>query len=77
MAYSATGLERETFVKVVIDWDLCQSHGVCTSEAPEIFSLDDDGQLQVLQEQPPESLRRKLEEAARYCPTQAISIREE
>jgi len=24
---------------VVVDYDLCQGHGVCESEAPEVFSV--------------------------------------
>jgi ferredoxin len=61
-------------MKIVIDWDLCQGHANCTGDAPEIFHVDDDGKLQVLIEQPPESMRDKVETAARYCPTGAISI---
>lgn len=41
---------------------------------PEVFEVRDDGYLYVLQEEPPESLRDKLEEAVRSCPTQAISL---
>jgi ferredoxin len=43
---------------------------------PEIFEVRDDGYLYVLDENPPESLRAKLEEAVRSCPTQAISLAE-
>jgi ferredoxin len=61
-------------MKVLIDWDLCQGHANCTGDAPEVFHVDDDGKLQVLQEEPDESLREKVELAVRYCPTQAIRI---
>ena len=30
-------------VKVVVDRDLCQGHGVCESEAPEVFSVSKQG----------------------------------
>jgi ferredoxin len=36
-----------------------------------------DDFLYVLQEQPPEALRPKIEEAVRLCPKQAISIAED
>ena len=43
-------------------------------EAPEVFEVRDDGFLYVLNETPDESLRAKVEEAARLCPTQSITI---
>ena len=43
-------------------------------EAPELFRVDDKGFLEILQEEPPEELREKLEAAEEYCPTGAISI---
>lgn len=61
-------------MKVVVDFDLCQSHGLCMQAAPEVFELRDDGFLYVLQENPPEELRAKVEKAARECPTGAIRI---
>jgi len=61
-------------VKVVVDFDRCASNAVCMSILPEVFEVRDDGYLYVLQEEPPESLRDKLEEAVRSCPTQAISL---
>ncbi len=61
-------------MKIVIDWDLCQGHGACMGEAPEVFEVNDKGQLKVLSETPDESLRAKIESAAQYCPTGAISV---
>lgn len=63
-------------MKIVVDFDLCQSHGLCTQAAPELFEIRDDGFLYVLDENPPEALRSKLEKAVRECPTAAISIEE-
>jgi ferredoxin len=37
--------------------------------------LDDDGRLVVLIEEPDESLRATVEDAADVCPVQAISIK--
>jgi len=64
-------------VKVVVDFDRCASNAVCMSILPEIFEVRDDGFLYVLDENPPESMRDRLEESVRSCPTQAISIAEE
>ena len=61
-------------MRVVVDFDACQSNAMCMAAAPEIFEVRDDGYLYVLDENPPEDLRAKVEEAVRVCPTQAIKI---
>jgi ferredoxin len=61
-------------MRVVVDFDACQSNALCMGAAPEVFEVRDDGFLYVLNETPDESLRDKVEEAARLCPTQAITI---
>lgn len=61
-------------MRVVVDWNLCESNAVCQGIAPEVFLVGDDDELQILQENPPEVLRPKMEEAARRCPKAAISI---
>ena len=60
--------------KVVVDFDLCESNANCMAVAPEVFEVRDDNFLYVLQENPPDDLRAKVEEAVRICPKQAISI---
>lgn len=64
-------------MKVVVDFDLCESNAVCMDVCPEVFKVDDDDNLQILMEEPPENLRGQVEEAVRLCPRQAISIQEE
>jgi ferredoxin len=61
-------------VRVVVDFDLCESNALCMVAAPEVFEVRDDDFLYVLDEHPPEELRPKVEEAVRRCPKQAISI---
>jgi ferredoxin len=61
-------------MRVVVDFDLCQGHGECEGEAPEVFELDDHGKLSVIQEEPPEELREKVLRAKKYCPTMAITV---
>jgi ferredoxin len=61
-------------MKVVVDFDICQSNAVCMEIAPKVFEVRDDGYLYVLIEEPPESMRADVEEAAERCPTGAISI---
>jgi ferredoxin len=61
-------------MRVVVDFDRCESNGLCMAAAPEVFEVRDDDFLYVLDENPPENLRAKVEEAARACPKQAIAI---
>ena len=63
-------------MKVVVDMDVCNLHGLCVETAPEVFKIGDDGTLHVLKETPPEDLRAKVDKAVRECPTGAISIKE-
>ncbi len=64
-------------MRVVVDFDLCESNAICMGIAPEIFEVRDDDFLYVLDETPPESMRERVEEAVQRCPKQAISIVEE
>lgn len=61
-------------MKVTVDYDVCASTGSCMQIAPEVFEVRSDGYLYVLQEEPAEELRTKVEEAADMCPTAAITV---
>jgi ferredoxin len=61
-------------MRVIIDYDLCESNALCMAAAPEVFEVRDDDLLYVLQEHPPEALREKVLAAVRACPKAAISI---
>lgn len=61
-------------MKVVVDLAVCQDHGQCCFAAPEVFQLDAAGKLVVLVDQPDETLRDRVEEAADVCPLQAITV---
>jgi ferredoxin len=61
---------------VNVDYDLCDSNAICMGILPEVFEVRDDGFLYILNEDPGEDLRARLQESVRACPTQAISISE-
>jgi ferredoxin len=63
-------------VRVVVDWDLCESNGLCMAAAPEVFQLQDDDTLLILQENPDESLHDKVSAAVHACPKMAISLKD-
>jgi sterol 14-demethylase len=77
-AQAAPGAATAGGLRVVVDRDLCQGHGVCAGEAPELFRVDPaTGEVRVLLESPPAALRAKLEAAVHHCPTRALSWTEE
>lgn len=61
-------------MKIVVDFDLCQSHGLCMEAAPEVFEVRDDGFLYILNETPGAELKAKVDKAVRECPTGAITV---
>jgi len=61
-------------MRVNVDFDVCASTGACMQVCPEVFEVRKDGYLYVLQEEPPEELRDKVQMAADMCPTAAISL---
>ncbi len=60
--------------KIEVDWELCESNGVCMGINPEIFLLGEDDMLTVLQEEVTPENEHDVREAVRQCPRQAISI---
>ena len=62
---------------VRVDEALCQGHGVCESEAPEVFELSKRARLvTILTDRPDDTYRKAVETAVRYCPTHALRIEE-
>ena len=63
-------------MKVEVDWDLCESNGVCMGIIPEVFELGDDDMLTVLQPEVTPENEEQIREAIRQCPRQAIFLSE-
>ena len=70
------GSRKGDVMKIVVDYDLCESNAVCMAIAPDIFEVRDDDFLYVLNEEPGEEDRSRVEECVQRCPKQAISIAE-
>ena len=64
-------------MRIKVDRDLCESNGVCEGLAPTVFQINDNDELDILQEQPDESLRAKVQDAVRSCPKQALTLEED
>ena len=61
-------------MRVKVDYDVCASTGSCMQVCPEVFEVRSDGYLYILNEEPGEELREKVEQAADLCPTAAITV---
>ena len=61
-------------MKVIVDWMRCDGNGACVLEAPDVFELDDNDDLVVLQEEPGEGDRVSVEAAVAACPKRALAI---
>ncbi len=63
----------EATVRIEVDRDICQGHGMCEMEAPDIFRAQVDT-VDILDASPDASHRDAVERAVQYCPTQALRI---
>jgi ferredoxin len=56
------------------DFEACQGYANCVDAAPEVYDIDDDGVVVLLQEEISDEQRPRIEEAARSCPVSALTI---
>ncbi|NLO96815.1 MAG: ferredoxin [Peptococcaceae bacterium] len=61
-------------MKAKVDQDICIGCGLCESICPEIFSLNDDGVAQAVEEEIGEDLLESATEARDSCPVECINI---
>jgi ferredoxin len=60
-------------MRITVDPGICQRHGQCEFFAPAVFRLTEEMELEYVR-RPDEGERESVEEAARGCPTQAITL---
>lgn len=60
-------------MQIRVDRDLCEANAVCCGLAPEVFELDDDEMLIILQPDPPAALLERVTQAIARCPKNALS----
>jgi ferredoxin len=61
--------------QIIVDWDECEANAVCESILPEVFQVDDNDMLNVLNDRPPEYLLGKVQEAVEMCPKRALFLK--
>ena len=63
-------------VNVAVDRDRCIVSGMCTSIAPEIFQIGDDGTLSILIQDLSAELAEKADNAVLCCPVEALFLQD-
>lgn len=61
-------------MKIIVDYAKCTGLGICESLAPEYFEVNDDGDLELLNEQVDPDDMSEVEEAVAGCPTFALRL---
>jgi len=61
-------------MKIHVDYDRCEGHGLCADQAPSLFSLDDDAELTYHAEGAalPPDLHLPARSAIAACPVAAL-----
>jgi ferredoxin len=67
---------EESIVKATVDETLCSGCGVCEEVAPDVFTMNDAGLVDVKVNPIPDDLLASAQEAADGCPSGAIVIEE-
>ena len=63
-------------IAVVVDRALCIGSGDCVDTAPDVFQLDDEDNLTILQPHPAAGLADQVRHAVRSCPKAALTLDE-
>ncbi|MGW4339526.1 ferredoxin [Rhodococcus koreensis] len=62
-------------MRIEVNWETCVGHGVCEGAAPQVFEVDDDGELQVLVDGDiPDKQLPAVRKAAFACPEHALRL---
>jgi len=64
-------------VKIVVNRALCDGNGLCADAAPELLTMDDNDELEIVQPSFNSALLDKARAAVATCPKAALSIVEE
>lgn len=61
--------------KVVVDTGLCQGHGMCVLEAPDVFELAKQSTtVTILVAEVSDDQLDEVNQAVKYCPNAALSL---
>jgi ferredoxin len=60
--------------RLTADVELCQGYGNCTTTAPDVYDVDDDGTVVLLKQIIDDADRSRVKEATRSCPVSALRV---
>jgi len=61
-------------MKIQLDREKCTGLGICESLAPEVFEVNDEGDLVMLTDTVPDGMLDDVEAAIAGCPTEALRL---
>lgn len=61
-------------MRVEVDLGKCTGHGICESVADDVFEVQDDGNVVILENVRPESDRERMNQAVTQCPAAALRL---
>jgi ferredoxin len=61
-------------MRVDVDLEKCTGHGVCESIAEDVFEVQDDGSVLILESDRPESDRERMRQPVTQCPAAALRL---
>ncbi|GAB4582827.1 ferredoxin [Nocardia sp. IFM 10818] len=61
-------------MKLTVDLDQCEANGICVGIAPDVFDLDDDDVLHIVESEVTEANRADIETAVAQCPKAALKL---
>lgn len=73
---SGTAVREQKKERLIVDWTLCQGHGLCAGVVPDMIDLDADGYPTTASAEVPTYLRKQAQRAVRRCPALALRIEE-
>ncbi|CCH32733.1 ferredoxin [Actinosynnema sp. NPDC047251] len=62
-------------MRLIVDRDRCEGHGVCEGAAPDLLKLDEHGDLVLLADgELPPDLRQQAADSVLICPVAALKL---
>jgi ferredoxin len=61
-------------MRVDVNLGRCTGHGICESIAEDVFEVQDDGSVVIVEQDRPEADRERMQQAVTQCPAAALRL---
>jgi ferredoxin len=61
-------------MRIIVDRTRCTGLGMCESVAPDVFEVNDDGELELRTDTVPDGRLVEVEQAVACCPNEALRL---